>query len=547
MQVNFNGTDYDSGANNYIDFNFQTFPSTNTTYLFTLSKSGYSTRYYQIDVNEFTDFNIEFALIPESLSKEVQFRFYKPDQTTSYNNVYITASKNPQGFVLSRLKTDATGLVTFNLDQNSTGITFDMNNGENTYNSVILTINKPKDEQTLIDINANWSYEISGLASYTDSNVTTATKVFAIYSNTVNTYSVLIGSTSTVPTYTTRKYDIQVFGDTNTYTLQPYLINTTDSIQTTIFTINPYTNQTISDVTIKIYRTLPLTGRTLIEQTRTDSKGQSIVYLVLNQTYSFEISVGTTTIRTETYTITGTSSTIYFKVDPGYDLSTTPMQTSIYSFWTPGKNSLNKADRNISAKVSYGTNKNSVTVSSIILNCYNNLDLNQVLLFQDSFSSPTMNFIQTYDFNLTTKTINSVTFDTNYSITCNIYTTLSDGNLIVSKQTYTMNNDDPQTNLGMDLRPFFGCSSTTDPNLPCPSMILAAVFITMMIITGIMIESGFTQPEFAGILFLIGLGFFTFFTWIPPVLYVIMLVIGLLIYVALGVRRIWMIGFFQRP
>jgi predicted transcriptional regulator YdeE len=511
---------------------------TTGTYAFTLTKTGYSTRYYTTDLNQYTKLDVNFALLPTTSTKEIQFRFYKPDQITAYSNAYVEIRKPSKSYILGRLKTDATGLVTFNLDQNSSGLQFDMNNSENTYNSVVLTINKPKDEQTLIDINANWSYNISGLASYTDSNATTATKIFAIYSNTVNTYSVLIGSTSTVPTYTTRKYDIQVFGDTNTYTLQPYLINTTDSIQTTIFTINPYTNQAISDVTIKVYRTLPLTGRTLIEQTITDSKGQSIVYLVLNQTYSFEISVGTTTIRTETYTITGTSSTIYFKVDPGYDLSTTPMQTSIYSFWTPGKSSLNKADKNISANVSYGTNKNSITVSSIILNCYNNLDLNQVLLFQDSFGSPTMNFIQTYDFNLTTKTINSVTFDTNYSITCNIYTTLSDGNLIVSRQTYTMNNDDPQTNIGTDLRPFFGCSPTTDPNLPCPSMILAAVFITMMVITGIMIESGFTQPEFAGILFLIGLGFFTFFTWIPPVLYVIMLVIGLLIYVALGVRRI---------
>lgn len=517
------------------DANFQTI-STSTTIRYTFSKSGYGTRYYERDINDFTDFNINFALLPVALGSDIQFRFYKTDQVTAYANIYVQVKDTNTNYILGRLPTDSTGLVTFNLDQNATGLQFDMNNGENTYNAVVLTILKPKNEQTLLDIAANWSYQISGLASYVDLNVPvgTSSKIFAIYSNTISSYSVTIGSNSLSPVYASRKYDIQVFGNTSTYTLTPYLIDASSAVTTTLYTINAYTNQAIGNIGIKIYRNLPGLGKTIIEQSVTDSKGQSLVYLLLNQTYQFELNVGTTFVRTETYTISSTSSQIYFKVDPGYDLNSNPQTTSVFAFMSPGKNWLSTSDGNISANVSYGTNQNSVTVQSIQVKCYNDTNT----LFTDNFSLPTMNFVQTYDFNATTKTLNSVPFDGNYPILCTISVGLSDGNIVTASQQYVVTNNLPQNNLGFNLRPAFGCIATNDASIPCPGMILGALFITMMGVAGIMIESGFTYPEFAGILFMIGLGFFTFFTWIPPILFVIVVAIGIFIYAALGVRRI---------
>jgi hypothetical protein len=531
VTINDGTTDYSTGANYYYDFNLQ--GTTTQTKTYTISKTGYSTRTYTLDQNQFLDLNINFALLPTELSQEINFKFFKPDEITAYANIYIETKKGT--LTLGRQKSNTLGEIKINLDQNATGITFDMNNGENTYQAVLLTINRPKSETTLIDIPENWGYEISGLASYIDSNVSTNTKVFAIYSNTVRSYSIQISSASITPKYAPRKYDVQIIGDQNTYTLQPYLIDNEVSVTTTLYTINAYTNQAISDVTIKIYRNLPVTGRTLIEQTITDAKGQSIVYLILNQTYSFEISIGETIIRTETYTITATSSGIWFKIDPGYVFETKPALNNVLAYWTPGKNWLGESDANISTKIEYQTAvSNTRTVSSVRITC----DNDGGELFQDNFSNPTVPFTQTYDFNLITKTINSVNFDGNYPITCLTRITLNDGNVIEATQTYVVRNDSPQQNLGFNLRPVFGCTATNDPNIPCPSMIFFALLATMMLTAGIMIESGFTQPEFAGILFFVGLGFFTFFTWIPPFLYVVALVIALLVYVALGVRRI---------
>jgi hypothetical protein len=530
--IDFNGTDY-IGTSFTMNSGLIA-GAVNEQKVFTITKAGYGTRYYQVDMNNASDLNIGFALLPTSLDQNILFRFYKLDEITAYSNIYVQVKNTVTDFILGRLKTDATGLISFGLDQNSTHIQFDMNNGENTYNAVTVTINKPKNEQTLVTIDGNWNYQLSGLASFIDMNIGTPTKVFAIYSNTVASYTVLIGSNSESPLYVTRKYDIQVLGDTATYTLQPYLFDSANALTTTLYTINAYTNQSIGGITIKIYRTLPIVGKTLIEQTVTDSKGQSIVYLLLNQTYDFELNVGVTVIRTETYTISGTSSSIYFKMDPGYNLNTTLTITSIFAFFTPGKNWLGVNDANVSANVSYGENKNSITVSNIVIKCTNDTNT----LFQDNFASPAMNFVQTYDYNLETQKINGVSFDGNYPINCTMTITLSDGNTLLATQSYVVNSSEPQQVLGMSLRPFFGCAPATDPNIPCPMMILAALFITMMAVTGIMVESGFTYPEFAGILFLIGLGFFAFFTWIPPMLYAIILVIGLLIYVALGVRRI---------
>jgi hypothetical protein len=547
FELNFYDENTSSPLNNVtVDYNGVPATTTGNSYVlplvgissgektFSITKTGYAPRYYQVNLTDFTDVNINFALLPDTLDENIMFRFYKPDETTAYANIYVQCRNRDTNFVLGRLKSDSTGLLTFNLDQNATRIQFDMNEGENIYNSVTVTLNQPKDEQTLLTIDGNWNYQLTGLASFIDLNVSTPTTIFAIYSNTVSSYSIIVGSNSESPAYVSRKHDIQVIGDTSTYNLQPYLFNINDALTTTLYTINAYTNQAIGGITIKIYRTLPVVGKTLIEQTVTDAKGQSLVYLMLNQTYQFELNVGTTVIRTETYTISGTSSSIYFKIDPGYDLNTNYSSVSVFPYFSPGRSWLSANDHNITANIDYGANKNSITVSSVVVACYNDSNL----LFQNNFASPTMNFRQTYDFNTVSKKINGVSYDGNYHITCLINLVLSDGNTMTVQQTYNVRTDQPQESIGLSLRPFFGCTVTTDPNIPCPMMIVAALFITMFGVAGIMLESGFTYPEFGGILFLLGLGFFTFFTWIPPILFVIILAITLFVYIALGVRRI---------
>lgn len=352
--IDYNGTPQTLNSY-YYDHNLQGITTGN--YTFTFTKTGYGTRYYQVDLNQYSDFNKSIQLLSSSLGENINFRFFAPDQTTKINQQYIEVldyNSTVFGYSLGRLKTNTTGDINFFLNLNDANIHFLLNNGVSCdggttttcdYNTVILTVNKPKDEDTGIDINAAWSVSISGLASQSILNTTAATKTFALYSNTVDTYRLQVDSNSTSPVYTSRAFLLNYYGNPLTDTLQPYLLQTTYAVLTKIQTLQ----QDILGVTslpgivVKVYKNIPGQGNQLIQQIQTDGKGQGAVYLKSGDAYTFNlyqdgallafnqqttipINVITTTI---TFTIDATSTTPYVPQGRGVFIEWQPMDNSI--------------------------------------------------------------------------------------------------------------------------------------------------------------------------------------------------------------------------
>jgi len=97
---------------------------------------------------------------------------------------------------------------------------------------------------------------------------------------------------------------------------------------------------------------------------------------------------------------------------------------------------------------------------------------------------------------------------------------------------------DALNKLGYGSRTFFGCEAyydangNPDPLIPCPIQLFLAIFISFILIAGLVMETGYTGPSGLAIMFCITLGIFTYFTWIPYVLYGIMVAatIGVIIF-----------------
>ena len=91
-------------------------------------------------MDENSTFDVYFALIPITLSREIQFKFYKPDGVTLYNNVYAELQTTESNETIGRVKTNNFGEASFNIMQSDNNYNQILNNGEVTYNPVTLTI-----------------------------------------------------------------------------------------------------------------------------------------------------------------------------------------------------------------------------------------------------------------------------------------------------------------------------------------------------------------------------------------------------------------------
>ncbi len=496
VQVNFNGTDYDSGANNYLDFNFQTLSSTNTTYSFTLSKSGYSTRYYQTDLNYFSEFDTNFALLPDSLDSDVPFKVYETDETTIYSNTFVEVKDKDTNYTVGRLKTNSSGEVTFNIRLDDSNYWTIVDDGAYTYSPVTLTILYPKDEETLAQITERWKLEISQnlYAYYSDLN---ASKVIYLLPNTALPYNIKIDDMN--GNYFQRTYSKIYPGNPLTDTLQPYLVKTTTGLLTTITTKNAITNTNISGITIKIYKFISGQGRTLVEQVTTDNKGQAISLLVLGSEYEFECYSGATFIKT--YTITATSSTIFIYLQPATDTpETSPSGFSVK--YTPTYSGLNKLNVGTQVFTQTGFNNYGVSVT------YTSQIIQGGVLSSQSYTGSDAN--KTFS-----HTINWVDINNDVPVVSRLTITYGGKNYVY--QTNYIVNDSFGTNynllegLSTGLRSDAGCEATGI----CFPLMTIALLLSIGLTIWVAISMGQLGQQTAGIVLLLAMVVFTYLSWIP--------------------------------
>jgi hypothetical protein len=532
-QVNFNGSDYVSGTHVY-DFDMNGI--TTGQYTFTITKAGYCNRYYQTDLNQFSDLNISFLMLPSTACTTTQFQFFAPDQTTILSNSFITVTNFAKsGRIAERLKTNALGILNFDLNINSSSYGFHIESIPNyDYNAISVTVYNPKDEATSLDINATWNLEVQGVAVTNDYNITALTnKTLMVYANTYYNYLLRISSNSAAPTYFTRNYAIKLLGYPTGYTLQPYLISSTTGLQTPLQSLNAYTFLPIPNVNIKIYRIMPGTGKTLIEEEVTDGSGNAIVSLVVNQNYIFDVYQDNALVFSSNKTgpsVAGQTIYIYLGeiAAPTGDLNVSFINIG----FNPITNSLHKTDSNLIQTVSMTDSTSGLIINSIVIIVTNDY----MNIYSQTFNNPTLPFTNGIDFNYYAQTLNGGPYDSNSPLDICVYVNTNLGQVQKCMPYNSPGVFNIQQMFSVNIRGLLTCSA--DPNVPCPTLLLLALFISITISVLLSIGMGYTNMASIGLFFMFLMGIFTYFTWVPAVLFVIMLVGVLAILIAEGGRRL---------
>lgn len=503
---------------------------TATEYLFTFTKTGYGTRYYQTELNQFSDIDINFGMLSNELGRNIEFQIYNESEVL-YPNQFVEFYNWESLTYAGKRKTNSEGKATFFINPNDANYVLRSNDFD--YNAMTLTVNKPKDETTATTIDGNWQMDVGGLAwqSYTD---ITGNQAIQIYANTSADYELAISDDNS--DYFERKYYVNYIGGTTAETLQPYLVPTNQAVSTTIFTISAFTQQPVGDITIQIYKTLEGAGRVLVEQVVTDDKGEALVSLIANDSYEFEIYRNST--LQGTLNIVATSTSIYINIS---DLTVSQGQLNsgfVNVLFNPNRGRLIGTDTSLTQTISV-TDKNSgleFTSARIIVT---NTDINGVFGNDLNIYDETITILtNSIDINSIAQTLNGVNYDTNGHLIVTVIVTTNQGTQTFNYIYKPVNGFDVYKAIGYDLRPFFGCTSTTNPLIPCAPMLGIAIFISLLITIGFVIETGFTgQNSIAGV-FLVIMGIFTYFAWVPIGIMAIMTVGYIMISLALGGKQV---------
>lgn len=493
VQVNFNGTDYDSGANNYLDFNFQTISSTNTTYLFTITKTGYSTRYYQTDLNYFSEFDTNFALLPESLATDLQFKMFPPTGSSVLANTYIEFKDKDTNWTVTKLKSNTEGELTANLKSDDQNYLVWISEGTYIYQAVQLTVYYPKDEVTQNYITGNWRIEISDNISYQDLNIPQGTsKIIYLLPNTKYPFTIAVQDVA--GTYFKRRWSKLYTGNPLTDTLQPYLLSADDGIAVKFVFQDPK-RDSIQNIIVNIYKNIGGV-KTLISNGDSDVTGNALFFLIAGDKYWLDFTYnGVVIFETQNYSVT--SSVVYWTLN----LVTGDIQGVDGSFinlvWNPVTDFISKEATSIGYKV----NGSKVNFTTINLYTLNGTDKNIFYSTGGVCNTSCTTTILKTNIPYTTGTIYA---DVNVYTDTNAYVFTYTKKWVVG----TKSNIDTQ-NLFINARLDFGCS--TDPLLPCPLTTILSVVLMIILLGGMVFSFNFVNPK--GLL-IAGLGILAVFTYL---------------------------------
>jgi len=533
VSIDYNGTPQTISGSTY-DLNLLNLSSTTTNYVFTISKTGYGTRYYQTDLNQTTTFNKNFDLLPDLNGSIIAFRFFEPDQTTKISNQYIEVLDYITGHTLGKLKTTTDGDINFFLNLNDANIHFLINEGQYDYNAVILTVKRPKDEDTGIDINATWNVIVSGLSSQSVLSTNDASKVFALYSNTIETYRIQIDSNGTTPitpfTYTSRSYLLNFYGNPLTATLQPYLLPTNEVVLTKLNTLQQTSLgiTSLPGIVIKIYKSIPGQGVQLIQQVQTDGKGQAAVTLKTGDAYTFNLYQNGALLafnQQTTIPINVITTTISFTISVGGDAPINPTSKGVFINWEPMDNSTPYLPTGTTWDINQILINKTNASYTAVLHAY--IDGNELLI---GGTLP----------KTTTSAVNTVVYNNipwaqlkKGDIVFVMNITQADGNAYAYTMTYTLFANDSNisgTTYTFDILQGLRTGIRTDLGYNatelCPPLLGLALLIIFGSLGILTIKIGSFGGQGTVGMALAGMAFFTFINWIPLELTAIAFILG---------------------
>jgi len=534
VTMTFDSNTYDLDSELWLDINF--LGATSTTQTIWFSKNDYNGRSYEIDMNQYSDLNLSMLMLSDTNGREIEFQVYQSDETTLYTNTYIEMfNHNKDNNYVGRAKTDSQGYVSFYLNPNDENYTMRIYGDTTTdYNAMVLTINKPKDESTGSLIDSGWDLEVTGLAWQSYNNLS-GSQTFNMYANTSNEYGLKIDSNDA--TYFGRKYYVSYVGATTAETLQPYLVDINSAVNTTLYTISGYTQQPFGGVVIKIYKTISTDGRVLVEQVTTDAKGEALISMIANDEYEFEVYVGGVLQGSQVYSVTSTSTSIYISLDDLGITNPTLGSGLVDVVFTPNRGKIFSTDTTLTQEidlVDYDLGLTFVSAYIYVVNTdVNGTPDNDVNIWSKTITTTTNNI--TID--TTNHTIDGNTYDTNGVLIIYVEVTTNQGTYYEHFVYSPPKGFDFYKAIGYDLRPFFGCPATNNPLIPCSPMLFIAIFVSMLATVAFAIETGFTGQESMAGMFLVIMGVFTYFGWVPLGLLAIIVVSVIMLMIAIGGRN----------
>lgn len=280
-----------------IDLNY--YSSTSTHAIFTISKTGYGTRYYETDINSASNKDVNFTLLQTGgYATDVDFEIWN-DNGTRVLNTYVEVTKD--GNIVGRRKTNGYGKTTFFLNEFDTNYNFLIE--ESTAwdtNLGLVQVNRPKTEGTNTNIDGNWAVNLKAGSEYPLQKISTNAWSILIIPNTLSTYNFTvymliapgadqnIDDTNYDSTYGKRTYATRIRGDADgkTYTIQPYL--QAGLTYMVVQGLESITEKALGLAIVEIYRaendTYPVTSCEL------DNLGKCQVYLDTTINYYYKVT-----------------------------------------------------------------------------------------------------------------------------------------------------------------------------------------------------------------------------------------------------------------
>ncbi len=503
--INFNSTDYNGVATQDINLT----GLTTGTYTIAFSLPGYGTRYYITDLNQYSDQNLTMLMLDTTQGIAMNYLVFKPDQLTPYGGARVYIYKpNKLNHTIGTYFTDANGRMTVFTNLFDQNYLFDINYGTVTYQPVALTVKIPISEESTLPIDGNYRIRITG-AGLQDYNNQNSDTIVYLLPNIISPYIIKIRDVD--GNYFERTYYRSYRGNPLTDTLQPYLISVANGFFTTITTYDSQNYKTLPGVTIEVYKDLP-GGRTLVEEIITDDKGQGLILTLLNNQYEFDTYYDSNFIKT--FDITATSSTIIIYLDIGSIIAIDQNASGFgVKFTLFGNGRIKQSLGNLILTPNFfNLGRASVNVTSAVI--------------QNGTTLATSNWVGS-DFNhVFTHTIPWA--DINTGTLTNRITVTVFGLTYYYTQGYAITDafdmnysfiDGLKTGLRSDV----GCSASGWCN---PLLVIAVI---LCIFAGLMasVYMGQFSSQATGIVFVISAIIFTYLTWIPIELTLVLVLIAL--------------------
>ena len=505
--IRFNGTDYNNVSS--VDLNLQTITANLYAIDFT-EGSSYGARHYILDLNLFTDTNVNMLMLDTTNGTILPYLVFKPDALTPYANARVYIYKpNQNDYTIGTYYTDVSGLMSVFTSLTDQNYLFDINNGEETYQPVALTIKVPISEETNLVIDGNFRVRISG-AGLNDYNNQNSDVLTYLLPNITTHYIIKVRDVNGV--YLERTYFKSYKGNPLSDILQPYLISVANGFLATITTYNVATYQTQPDIQIKIYKTL-IGGRTLVEEIFTDSKGQGLIQMILSNQYEFETYFDGNFVKT--FNITATSNTIVIYLSLS-DILIQDTNASGYAvrFTLFGNGKIKQSVGNLTLNPTL-SNLGSKTITAV-----SRVYQNGTLLSTNSWTGSDIN--HTFTNTIAWADINIGTIQNTITVTYGAFT------YPVFSQSYSIT-DAFETNysivdgLKTGLRSDLGCSADGW----CNPLLVIGLIICIALGLYASVLMGQFSSQATGLVFVVSMIIFTYLTWIPWELCVAVILIAL--------------------